>query len=1282
MFEMQSQMNKQELFEFGEKSIQKTLNIEDYIEKRDENLTMDAGQLTSAYKKQEVLPQEMKGDMPQNDPQEKESTRRRRQKKRLADMGKQVNSERRKIENYNKRREQDIRSEGVLDQESLDVFQEVLKPEMFAPKYVLEHFKEIRQQLDVWKEHLRLFGEGGAGAECLSRDQQIRFEKMKTMYEDGERALESALAALGFQCEVTRSKDLKITEIKDPERIERALQENIRYRKNLQEQSNIDEQVVLQLMKEEEENQVPNVLGQREAYRNDKDYSFINTEHMSHFYHYDAVKNVKDMFEKYPEKYQENKAVLDKMYREVFNLAEVLGEYLIPAMVIEELKYNGMVSSSSKNVHGILREIQDQYSEKNKRIESRADCIIAGIKSILTGKSMTEVESLIAREFMKPGDELEQQRKAAESDAAIYADSYREKKAIYESLAEQMYGENAKEIISEKNGRYMMLMEPGQQEHNAEILKFLVTKTTAEKIIQLGGEEAKIAKEEMGRAAKPLVLPYLQRIRDYDTSMLANCTDEELMARSAELQELYMSSMQISDIAKNIDPDDPEGRTINEVFAGKEKELFTLKRALLQEYAVKARMLTMTRAYAKGVLTEKCFIPTEVGKIEEMHGLKRGEEINMGQMLSYVKSNLVKSEMRKDTAYNNYFKSEEAQSYNASLRETEYVSSHKNYDEKLKRVRSEGVKILNCKGDFMGADEIKAYYKILKAKAAEVSQKLQEEDETGMMTLELEEELHKLQEDMQMLNNEYALTRNRFRLAGEDTNLISEPIFRSYASSDGLDSFRNMGEENFETMCRQLSAGALEAEDATPEEIAAYREENRKGLLTYKKYMKEHYEMLEERFHHKAPSLEYIAEHYDEMEAMFGNVQVDTNLVDHSKDIIDWQNEEDIRFYHLVHTYNAMGAYILGFGIMSSFPDYKKGIEVNSNVMDKNAYTVEYLEQKQENLTLQERMEHFAQVSQRVEARRQEPRTAFQEKEDLKELEAAEARIVIGKFQTVRTDEHKAMGKDKKIKLNYLHQYAEMQSYRKKYESISSPTLGLFKRWSELKGTDVVNVGQSLFEEDYLKEVPQVLQNEDNLRKSLSSENSDEVVQALMELNKVNLITENKNITEADLKKVQTNPKNMVYQTVAKECIKDSLFGGNNEEKKLDFIHSLYSQFRETAQAVREEAAKFLPIIPEEILQEDKEAYAYCLANETEAGRKMASFKLIERQYLGDSKEMKDEITRWMEEKYPGMLEDIESTNEKLLEAKLKFQDFFEKAGLEQGVLKNQRLEFNKIFRN
>ena len=151
---------------------------------------------------------------------------------------------------------------------------------------------------------------------------------------------------------------------------------------------------------------------------------------MSHFYHYDAVKNVKDMFEKYPEKYQENKAVLDKMYREVFNLAEVLGEYLIPAMVIEELKYNGMVSSSSKNVHGILREIQDQYSEKNKRIESRADCIIAGIKSILTGKSMTEVESLIAREFMKPGDELEQQRKAAESDAAIYADSYREKKAI------------------------------------------------------------------------------------------------------------------------------------------------------------------------------------------------------------------------------------------------------------------------------------------------------------------------------------------------------------------------------------------------------------------------------------------------------------------------------------------------------------------------------------------------------------------------------------------------------------------------------------------------------------------------------------------------------------------------------------------------------------------------------------------------------------------------------------------------------------------------------------
>ena len=30
MFELQSQMNKQELFEFGEKSIQKELNTEDF----------------------------------------------------------------------------------------------------------------------------------------------------------------------------------------------------------------------------------------------------------------------------------------------------------------------------------------------------------------------------------------------------------------------------------------------------------------------------------------------------------------------------------------------------------------------------------------------------------------------------------------------------------------------------------------------------------------------------------------------------------------------------------------------------------------------------------------------------------------------------------------------------------------------------------------------------------------------------------------------------------------------------------------------------------------------------------------------------------------------------------------------------------------------------------------------------------------------------------------------------------------------------------------------------
>ncbi len=1394
MFELQSQMNKQELFEFGEKSIQKELNTEDYLEKHEENLALTSKQLNEAYQKPLDMTQPIKGDMPQNDPEEKESKRRKRQKNQLTAQGKQVNDEHREKGVFNVRREEYVRNEGKLDKSSLDTFQETLKPEMFSPKYVLEHFKEVRQKLDEWKEHLRVFGEGGAGVACLKRDQQIRIEKMRTMYTDGERALESALAALGFQCETKRNGDLKITELNDPERVQQALQENINLRKALQNQGDIDQKVAEQLMAEKIEELTPMSIRDREKYRNDEDYSFIRTEHMNHFYHYDAIKTVKDLLESHPEKYQANKAVLDRMYQEVFNLMEVSGEYTMPALASDSLQREGEVSAASKGVFKALREIESKYSDKNEKLVARADCIIAGIKNILVGKPMTDREAIVAHEFMRSADEREQHRQAAEADAVIYADTYREKQAIFESLAMKLYGEGAEQITAGDYGRYMMLMEPEQYEHNVEVVKFVLTKRTGEKIKQLGGEDAKAAEIELGKAAKPLVLPYLQRLRDYDTSMLASCTDEELIARSEELQNLYISGMQIADMAKYTDPDDPQGRSIKEVFVEGKKEQFALKSGIVQEYAVKARMLALTNAYVHGVLTKECFTRVEQVKIRSQYNLSDEEEIGTGPMLAYVKDVLVKSELRKDASYNKYFHSQEAFAQFVTSGELAYESSHKNFDEEMDRVYQEGAKRINGKNS-MNDTEIKTYYEMLKAREAEIRQELEEEDELGMRTLELQEELEKLQKDMHYLNNWYALTNNHYKMAGDEKELISEAIFRSYRSADRLDSFRNMGEENFETMCRQLSAGALELDHATPEEIAAYRAENVKGLLTYKEHMREHYEMLEQRFHHKAPSPEYIAEHYDELRQLFANVQVDVNLVNHSRDMIDLRKEEDARLYHLVQTYNAIAGYALYIGTLAnSAPDYKDAMKGAGNAMRDEGYSIAYLDREHEKLTHQEQEERFARVSQQVAMHRQEreadldamkenyrqelaslrtlygeymegaaqdeatqelanayerfqnvaavklskdskierltqleealakyrelgeqtdgmtgmvatlleekirelrdivrawdvkeQQTQSAEKTDLKELEEAEALVVIEKFRTVQADDADISKASTKLRLNYLHQYAEMKSYIEKYEGISSITLEQFKRWKELTDIKAGNAAANIFEDAYSEEVPQVLQNEESLRSALSSEDAGEVVRALMELEKANLIFQNWTITEAEQVKVQNNPKNMAYQAIANELIQTPMLTGIGKngampvEKRKEFIDAFYTQYMEATTAMQEEAARLLPLVPEEISEEDKILYALCLANETEAGRKRAALNLISREYFRDTATV--EVAKQWQMEHPGIVENTGAADDRLTQAQLKFKNYLLKTGMLNGIMRNQRYEFNRIFR-
>ena len=175
-FNLRSNMNQAQLQTFAEQSIQMEMQREDYMQNHEANVQMSLDQLEHKFTKRHELPVQtgiaIKEEMPVNDPNEKESTRVKRQKNSLLDQGKRIRQSREAVVTDIPAREQRISQLRKPDAEAQQLFTKELKPEMFAPNYVLEHFDEIRQTLDAWKEHLRLYGEGGVGHQLLAEDQK------------------------------------------------------------------------------------------------------------------------------------------------------------------------------------------------------------------------------------------------------------------------------------------------------------------------------------------------------------------------------------------------------------------------------------------------------------------------------------------------------------------------------------------------------------------------------------------------------------------------------------------------------------------------------------------------------------------------------------------------------------------------------------------------------------------------------------------------------------------------------------------------------------------------------------------------------------------------------------------------------------------------------------------------------------------------------------------------------------------------------------------------------
>ena len=164
------------------------------------------------------------------------------------------------------------------------------------------------------------------------------------------------------------------------------------------------------------------------------------------------------------------------------------------------------------------------------------------------------------------------------------------------------------------------------------------------------------------------------------------------------------------------------------------------------------------------------------------------------------------------------------------------------------------------------------------------------------------------------------LNDNTYRYAGDEKSLIGEAMFRSFNSSEFLVGIKDMPDDDYIDMLRDLSAGAFFDKDTPEEEVKQAREINERGMRKYFDRIMMHYEHLEQKYGYTYPDVGWVMLHRAEIHEDFANLQVDDNLVNFDRTVLKANNYRDQRLKELVFFYHDFGGFLDGnyFSMISS----------------------------------------------------------------------------------------------------------------------------------------------------------------------------------------------------------------------------------------------------------------------------------------------------------------------------------------------------------------------------
>lgn len=1179
MFQVKQNMTAEQIQKFSEQRKQLSLDLRD----KEQLERMNMEQLQKRYMPEQEIVQPVQ-DMPLQMANEKDYQRVRRRRESLQN---QVTELKRS------EREQERQAEIIK------FFSSTLQPEMFTPKYVLENFKEVKETLDFWKYHLDGIERTGAERLRLKREDILRLPRMKVMYAQGVEAFTSALGALGYEYHPEKKAGSELSEVWGKEKRQSLLEKNREQRAVMADAAaRINVEVADELLAEVKETVQEKVNTLQTSFKEDPQYSFIHTDTMSQSYEYEEVEKAKRLIEAHPQEAEQNREQVELLYNELFHLMEVQGFHYHKAQEIGEVQNTRVWKDTPTAVGRTLQERLDKQLERMDTIRTRAESIKAGLKFLLTGAPLTETNWYVLRDFIPIQDAHQQEIAPVEMAAKEFANQYREKQADETILQARQ------------------LKQQWQEEKTPE------------------------RERELGTRVKPMVAAYLEQLKNFDTRFLENGTPEQLAVRNEELQRLAVASSPMTEFGKIKDPESADGRSILDALAGEDKGLLIFKSNMVNIYASRARAYLMVKAYQKGHLGEDAFLPSELESLRARLGLEENSPLTQGHLLFAARELMELIEVSQNTVPTAFFKSEKMTDAAAGHFDLQNKTPHPEYQKKLYRVLDVCAELFQVSRTSVTDEHLQQLYKQSEEKIQELTQELEQIEEPGMLSLEIQEEIKQYREYRDYAQVYKALKSNTYKRAGETETPMGEPMFRSYNSVESLPAFRNMSEEDFALMCKKMSAGALAPDNADPVRQEVYYAENMEGLRMYKERMREHYEMLEREFHHQVPSIDYIMEHELQMQRWFANAQMDNHIVAGMRDLIDLTNPEDLRLYHLVNYYNAMAGYITGIHTSTSLAaaDYKEAETGLYIVMQEQDFSKEYLERGEE-------------YHPPVEAER---------------------------FRHLAEESSHLFGADDITIARYLQRLTELTDYVNQHKDDTSLNMKQYRGWLALIQRRLEPVAKEFYRSKQQQDNnEEILGTAHILKWEFESGDARRMLNAAIEMGKMTLTFNMPNLTQEQSYQERTKKSWRNYEDVE---YYDGVTALENmpQEFIVSFIERFYQKKEEMVNRMEQEVARVMGELPAEMEEQDRKLFATHLVEQTEFGREYDAVKIVSDTYFRNETVL--DVAKAYLDEHEELLTRTGAMDKQVNDAYIKYNDVFTAIGFTTTVGKEYLKEFQSKF--